>query len=210
MAVEPFLIGIAGPSCAGKTLLARRLVETLGRERTAYLSLDSYYRDWSHLRFEERIQRNFDEPAALDWELLREQVGRLGAGLPVHVPCYDFAAHTRGGETVRVEPAPYVVVEGLFTLYDDALRKLWRLGVFVDASDECCLRRRLDRDARERGRDEAFIREQFAATVQPMAERYVYPTRRWAEVIVEGEESIENAVTLLAARVQASRNGSAT
>lgn len=187
MAGPSYLIGIAGPSGAGKSYLARHLAQRLS---APVLALDHYYRDLSHLQLEERARTNFDEPAALEHELLIEQIADLQAGRAVHLPIYDFALHTRTGTTQFFEPSAFVIIDGLFTLHWPEIRRMLGTGVYVEMSEDICLLRRTGRDVRERGRSPESVLEQFRATVGPMAERYVKPSRRHADVIVPGDAPI--------------------
>src|SRR5271167_1329833 len=147
MSGKSYLIGIAGPSGAGKSYLARHLAERL---RAPVLALDQYYRDLSHLRPEERTLSNFDEPAALEHELLIAHLNQLRRGEPIAVPTYDFSVHTRSAQTWSLAPSPFVVLEGLFTLYWSELRAHLGTAVYVDLEESACLQRRLDRDVQER------------------------------------------------------------
>jgi uridine kinase len=196
MAARPHLIGIGGPSCAGKTELARWLAVRLN---APVLNLDHYYVDRSDLPFEERARRNFDEPAALEYPLILEHVRSLAAGLPVRAPRYDFAAHTRARGEALLQPGEYMLLEGLFALYWPEVRTLMRTRLFVNAPDEVCLERRTARDVRERGRSPESVRWQFETTVQPMARLHVLPTRLHADLVLEGTDPIDS----LGARVLA-------
>ena len=191
MSEKPYLIGIAGPSGAGKSYLAHHLSERL---QAPVLPLDHYYRDLSHLPLDERARSNFDDPAALEHELLIAQVAHLSEGRAVEIPTYDFSIHTRTGETLPFQPAPFVIIEGLFTLHWPELRRLLGTRVFVDMTDDVCLQRRQDRDVRERGRTRESVVEQFRTTVAPMAELYVRPTQAHAQVLVFGTTPIAEEV----------------
>jgi uridine kinase len=197
--VKPYLIAVAGPSCSGKSELSKALRRRLG---APILGLDSYYRELGHLPLEERARMNFDEPAALDEELLIAQVRALAEGKAIDRPVYDFTRHTRSGGHERIEPAEFVIVEGLLALHWPELRALYNLKVYIDAGDEVCFRRRLKRDVRERGRTPESVRAQYAATVRPMAERYILPTRAWADVVVSGVEPLERSTATVLAKAQ--------
>ena len=199
MPAETYLIGIAGPSGAGKTYLATHLAAAL---HASVLALDRYYRDLSHLPLEQRARINFDAPAALDQELLVEQVALLRDHETVHLPVYDFATHTRTGRTEVLRPSSVVIVEGLFTLHWPSLRELLTTKVFVDMNDEVCLTRRQARDVRERGRTPESVMEQYAGMVAPMAERYVRPSIAYADVVVSGSESIADGVSRVVAHYE--------
>ena len=191
MAATSYLIGIAGPSGAGKSYLAQHLANRLSAPVRA---LDHYYRDLSYLPLEERAHSNFDEPAALEHELLIAQIAELHVGRAIYVPTYDFSVHTRTTATRIFTPAPFVIVEGLFTLHWPELRRLLGTGVYVDIADDVCLCRRQERDVRERGRTPESVVDQFRATVAPMAERYVRPTRLHAHVVLSGNAPIDEGV----------------
>lgn len=186
--MRPYIIGIAGASCSGKTELAQRLAQSLN---AAVCTLDSYYRDLSHLAPEERARQNFDIPGALDDALLCEQVGALARGEAIRKPVYDFTRHIRSDRTEILEPTETLIVEGLFTLHWEQLRSQLDLKVFIEASDDICLQRRIDRDVRERGRTPQSVREQFAMTVQPMTELHIRPTQVFADLVLNGDHSPE-------------------
>jgi uridine kinase len=200
--VRPYLIGIAGPSGAGKSTLAHRLAEQLA---APVVSLDSYYRELAHLPLEVRALTNFDEPAALDRELLAAQVESLGAGREVRVPVYDFARHTRAEEVIVVPVSSFVIVEGLFALYFEEVRRRLGTKVFVTAEVGACFRRRLDRDTHERGRTEDSVLTQYESTVRPMACRYVLPTREYADVVVSGTGLLDHSVDAVLEHVNSPR-----
>jgi uridine kinase len=191
--MKPHITGIAGPSCSGKTELARRLSADLGG--AAIVSLDSYYRPLAGMPLEERRQVNFDHPDALDWELLHDHLQSIARGEPFDEPVYSFAEHTRAAGMRRIEPSDFLLVEGLFVLYWDELRRMLDTGIYVHTDLEVCFRRRLVRDVAERGRTPESVREQFERTVRPGAEMFVIPTRTSADVIVSGERPLEESST---------------
>ena len=197
----PHLIGVAGPSCAGKTELARAVADRL---HAPIISLDSYYVDLAHLPFEERPRTNFDVPESLDKDLLVNQLRQLSRGEEIHVPVYDFTRHVRASDTRCVRAWEFVIVEGLFALYWQELRALLKTTVFVYANDDICFARRLERDVRERGRTSESVREQFDSTVRPMAERYILPTRRFADLVLSGTDPLEQSVATVLDGVGAS------
>ncbi len=184
----PNLIGIAGPSCAGKGELCQWLARQL---HAPVLPLDSYYRPLDHLSPAERAASNFDEPAALDDELLVSHLQLLARGRAIDVPEYDFARHTRSPYTRLLEPASFVLVEGLFTLYWPAVRGMLAASIFITASDQVCLARRLARDQIERGRSAESVIQQYHQTVQPMRQLHVDPSRVFAGLVLDGTRAIE-------------------
>jgi uridine kinase len=194
--MRPYLIAIAGPSGSGKSELARNLAATLD---APILSIARYYNDAAHLSMEERLRLNFDDPSLLDQELLRQQIGSLLRGEEIAMPVYDFRNHVREPRTAPVRAAKFAIVEGLFALYWENVRQLAGTKVYVDAPDEICLGRRMERDVCERGRAAESVIEQYATNVRPMAELYVWPTRAYADVVVSGCQPVElSAQTVLA------------
>ena len=185
--MKPYLIGIAGPSCAGKSYLSAHLARHLD---AAMLNLDSYYADLNHLSLAQRAHFNFDAPESIDSPLLIEHVRQLSRGDAIEKPIYDFKNHSRTGRTEHLEPSQFIIIEGLFALYWEEIRAVQATKVFVDLGEEICLARRIERDTRERGRTRESILEQFSATVRPMAQRYVHPTRQFADVVLTGDGEI--------------------
>lgn len=179
-----YCIGIAGRSGSGKTRLAAELAHLWPQARV--LPADAYYRDLSQLSAHERGAVNFDAPEALDWDLLVADLAQLRSGAPVRVPRYDFATHTRMPEPALLAPSDVLIVEGLFALFDRRIRAMLDLAVFVDAAEEECLRRRIERDIACRGRTEAFVRAQWERHAAPMYGRHVLPTRAYAELFLDG------------------------
>jgi len=206
--VKPFVIGIAGLSGSGKTALARRLAERLD---SVAVSLDSYYFPQSHLSLEQRARINYDHPDALDWELLDEHLRSLAAGEGIDEPRYLFDRHTRSAETTRIEPRPFLLLEGILALHSSEIRDLLDLKVFVSTNDEECLRRRLERDIAERGRTRECVLRQYEETVWPMALQFVLPSSGFADIVVSGEEPLDQSVAaVLAAASRASRSASSS
>ncbi|MBV9181966.1 MAG: uridine kinase [Acidobacteria bacterium] len=197
-----YMIAIAGPSCAGKTELANALAVQL---RCSILQLDSYYRDLSAIPARERAGKNFDDPAALDHELLIQQVHALHQGQSVERPVYDFATHTRFPQRERFCVHRFLILEGLYALYWPELRKLAATKVFVQVPDTICLNRRKRRDVIERGRNVDSVVKQFTKTVQPMASLYLQPTREYADLVLSGEQALSLSVGAVLDHVQRNR-----
>ena len=207
MTTPSFVIGIAGGTGAGKTTVARLLGRSVGDSVTR-VPLDNYYEDLSHLPVEEREGVNYDHPSAFEWELIREQVSSLLDGRTIEMPTYDFEIHNRTDETTRVEPTDVVIVEGIFALYDDVVRELCDLRLYVWTDADVRILRRIERDVIERGRDLEGVIDQYLSTVKPMHEQFVEPTKTHADLIVpEGANSV--AVNILEERVRAEVTGTA-
>jgi len=143
----------------------------------------------------QRAHQNFDSPDSLDAALLIEHVQQLASGESIEKPVYDFTTHSRKSEAERVDPRPFIIIEGLFTLYWEEIRKLSGTKVYVDLGEEICLERRIERDIKERGRTRESVLEQYATTVLPMAKQYVYPTRAHADIVVTGNDNIHYEVS---------------
>lgn len=201
-APRPFLIGVAGGTCSGKTTVSERLAELVGDERLALIKLDSYYIARDDQAFEQRALANYDHPDAFDWQLLNDHIAALAAGASVPVPIYDYSNHTRSGEVRMVHPARIVVVEGILVLYEPQLRDRFDLKVYVDTDADLRLIRRLHRDVVERGRTPDSIVAQYLATVRPSHEQFIEPSKRHADVIFPQGGLNEPALEVLLARVR--------
>jgi uridine kinase len=206
--MNPFVIGIAGASGSGKSTLASDLLATLNRaepDRAVALPLDAYYRDLSHLSFEQRDRMNFDHPDALELELVGAHLKALRSGSSVEVPVYDFSTHTRTTEFQSLPAADVVIVEGILALADPVLAALYDLTVFVDAPLDLCLARRIVRDQQERGRDEDSVKTFWFERVLPMFEAFVMPAKSLADVTVDGTAAASEGVGLILGQLNATR-----
>jgi uridine kinase len=193
-------LGIAGCSGSGKTTLARELATQLD---ATLFPLDLYYRDLSQFPLDSRHKCNFDHPDSLESELIIEHVRSLAQGQPIQRPVYDFKTHSRvAGAFDTIIPARTVIVEGILALYFDELVPLYDFSIYVNAPDEICLKRRIYRDMRERGRTEESVREQFEQTARPMAELYVLPSASRASISVEGTDALDWSVEQVRKRLR--------
>ena len=187
------VIGIAGGTGSGKTTLMKRLLERFGNDVTV-LSHDNYYYRRDDMPFEERCKVNYDEPAALETDLMTQHLDALRRGQAIDCPVYDFAQHNRSDKTTRIEPRPVIIVEGILIFENKPLRDLMDIKIFVDTDADIRLCRRIRRDVRERGRTLESVIEQYQTTVKPMHEKYVEPSKRYAHLVVP--EGGKNAVAL--------------
>jgi len=178
------VIGIAGGSGSGKTTIAEALANDLGPDNVALILHDSYYRDLCDLSMAEREAVNYDHPESLETDLLVSHVEALLAGEAFDKPIYDFTVHNRRHETEHVEPRPVILVEGVLALVEKPLRALMNLKIFVDTDADIRFMRRLERDIDERGRTRESVFEQYLRTVKPMHDRYVEPSKAWADLVI--------------------------
>lgn len=200
MSDAPLVVGLAGGTGSGKTTVAESILR-VAAGRVAMLPQDAYYRAQRDLVGSARLT-NYDEPRAFDTELLVAQLDALIAGSTVQRPIYDFSRDDRAPDTVRVEPRPVVVVEGILVLHDAALRERMGLKVFVDAPADERLIRRLERDVRERGRSAESVIAQYRSTVKPMHDLFVEPTKQHADLIVPEGGRNHVALAVIAAYVR--------
>src|SRR5262245_17070877 len=192
--VRRILIGIAGGSGSGKTLVARTIVRELGSDRVVIIDQDSYYRNLEDVPFRDREARNFDHPDAFDTDLLRHHVRELLAGRAIQQPIYDYSRHRRLSETRHVGEHLVIVLEGILIFCDPELRALMDIKLFIDADPDVRFIRRLRRDLVERGRSVDSIVRQYEESVRPMHQQFVEPTKRYADVIIP--EGGHNAVAI--------------
>ena len=187
------VIGIAGGSGSGKTTLMNNIV-TRFEDNITVLSHDSYYKRHDDMTYEERCNLNYDEPAALETDLMVRHLDLLRQGIAIDCPVYDFTVHNRSNETVRVEPRKVIIVEGILIFEDKDLRDLMDIRIFVDTDADIRLCRRVKRDVNKRGRSLESVLKQYQETVKPMYEKYVEPSKKYAHILVP--EGGKNAVAL--------------
>jgi uridine kinase len=201
-AMRSLIIGVAGGSGSGKSTVARKVTEQLTDVSVAQVSMDAYYRNMSHLTFDERRQLNWDHPDLVDMELLGDQLEALATGAAVDKPLYDYVAHLRATRTERVSGADVVLVDGILLFWNPRVRALCDLKIFVDVEADIRLIRRIRRDMRVRGRQLNDILDQYLTTVRPMHEEFVEPTKQFADIIVPHGGRNEVAIEMIAARIQ--------
>lgn len=201
MSKNPVIIGVAGGTGSGKTTIAKKLVEQFS-ESVVYLEQDSYYKDQSHLPFEERIKTNYDHPLAFDNDLLYHHLLQLKAYQPVQKPVYDYARHTRAKESVHLEPKDVIILEGILILEDERLRNLMDIKIFVDTDADVRILRRIDRDIKERGRDLDSVINQYLTVVRPMHMQFIEPSKRYADIIIPEGGHNQVAINLLVNQIR--------
>jgi uridine kinase len=198
----PLVIGIAGGSGSGKTTVANLIVERVGAEHIAFLPHDAYYKDLSGLPPNQRAAVNFDHPDSLDTDLLIQHINQLVNYIPVDLPIYDFKNHSRTSQTIRIEPHPLILVEGILIFVEARMRQLFDAKIFVDTDSDIRFIRRLQRDILERGRSTESVVQQYLATVRPMHLEFVEPSKRYADVIIPEGGMNTVAVDMVVARLE--------
>ncbi|MCG8607967.1 uridine kinase [bacterium] len=202
MADRGIVIGIAGGSGSGKTLISQNIYSELGSDRVLLLYQDSYYRDLSHLTPKERSQQNFDHPSAIDTALLVAHLKALVARQTIEQPTYDFVTHTRRKQTKTIGPHAIIVLEGILVLENSGLRDLMDIKVYVDTDPDIRLIRRLRRDILDRGRSMESVVRQYEESVRPMHLQFVEPSKRYADIIIPEGGHNKVAIDLIKTKIQ--------
>lgn len=181
---SPILIGIAGGTGSGKSTVTREIYKSITDKNVAIIEQDSYYKDQSNISFEERVKTNYDHPFAFDNELLIKHLTMLLNGESIEKPIYDFENHNRRKDTILVEPRDIIVLEGILILYDENLRNLMDIKLFVDTDADVRVIRRILRDIKDRGRTLDSVVKQYMSTVRPAHMQFVEPTKKYADIII--------------------------
>jgi uridine kinase len=202
MMSHPVTIAVVGGTGAGKTTISNAILDRVGSHRIAYIPHDAYYKNVEYVPVLPGVGLNFDHPDALDNPLMIEHIKQLQAGFPVEIPIYDFTTNTRSEKTQNVQPQPIILVEGILTLSDPALRDLFDIKIFVDIDADIRFIRRLRRDLAQRGRTIESVINQYLATVRPMHLQFVEPSRRYADVIIPEGGHNTVAIDMVADRIR--------
>ena len=199
------VIGIAGGSGSGKTTVVKAISENIKGEKVVIIPQDSYYKDSSDLTDEEKRHHNFDHPDAIDWDLLCEQLAELKSGKTIHQPVYSYISCSRSKtETVTVEPADVIIIEGILIFTCKELRDQMDIKIFVDADDDDRLMRVMARDITERGKDVHWVIERYTNTVKPMYLQFIEPSKRYADIIIPQGGHNKVAIDVICATVEKS------
>ncbi|MBR6233130.1 MAG: uridine kinase [Erysipelotrichaceae bacterium] len=204
---KPVVIGIAGGTCSGKSSIAGILIDEFRYTNSInIIREDDYYKDQSHLPMEERAKTNYDHPLAFDFDLMTDHIQRLIAGETIEKPTYDYTVHNRSDVTEIVHPSDVIIIEGLFALYREEIRKLEDIKIFVDTPADIRFIRRLKRDVKERARTIESITEQYLNTVKPMHDQFLEPTKQYADIIIPQGKSNTVAIDLLKVKINSILN----
>ena len=191
------IVLIGGGSASGKTYVLRKVLEQIPEDKITRVSIDDYYKDFSVLPMEERVKVNYDHPKAFDWKLMNSQIRDLKEGKTIEKPIYDFTIHGRSQKTEIVEPKELIIIEGIMALVNKDLRALGDLKVYINASRERRLVRRIERDQKERGRSYDSIIEQYFSTVLPMYEEIIAPSQYYADLIINNDGGSTKSIDVL-------------
>ena len=200
------VIGIAGGTGSGKTTVVNKIIKSLPAGEVAVIPQDSYYKDSSHIPPEQRSKINFDEPAAIEWSLLRHHLDELRKGKNIEMPTYSYLTCTRQEETVHVEPRDVVIVEGILVLTQPELCDIMDVKVFVDADADDRLIRVIARDCIERGRTPQMVIDRYQSVLKPMHELYIAPSKKHADLIIPQGGNNTVAINLLTDYIEACLN----
>ncbi len=199
---RPVVIGIAGGSCSGKTSVTRAIYDVFREHSVVVIEQDFYYKDQSHLTFEERLGTNYDHPLAFDNDLLIQHIKKLLVRQPIEKPVYDYVQHTRAAEVIHVEPVDVIILEGILVLEDADLRDLMDIKLFVDTDSDLRIIRRIMRDIKERGRTTDSVIDQYLSAVRPMHNLFIEPTKRYADIIIPEGGDNEVAIDLMVTKIK--------
>lgn len=201
-AKRPVVIGIAGGSCSGKTSVTRAIYDVFRDHSVVVIEQDFYYKDQSHLTFEERLGTNYDHPLAFDNDLLIAHIKKLLVRQSIEKPVYDYVQHTRAKEVIHVEPVDVIILEGILVLEDADLRDLMDIKLFVDTDSDLRIIRRIMRDIKERGRTTDSVIDQYLSAVRPMHNLFIEPTKRYADIIIPEGGDNEVAIDLMVTKIK--------
>lgn len=191
------IVLIAGGSGSGKSTVAENILKQLSENSVVLISHDNYYRDLSHISYEERNEVNYDHPNSLETDLFVQHLQQLKAGKTVEIPTYDFKKHNRAEETITIEPASIIIVDGILILHDQAMLELADLKLFVDTPPDIRVLRRTKRDIEERGRTFEFATEQYMRFTRPMHQQFVEPSKDNADIIIPEGGFNTNAIDMV-------------
>ncbi len=200
--MRTLIIGVAGGTGSGKTTLTKQLAKRFGDD-LCVMYHDNYYRCHDELTYDQRCLLNYDHPDAFETDLLVQHLQTLRQGHSIFCPVYDFTQHNRSNDTIQIRPKPIIVIDGILILQDPDLRDMMDIKIFVDTDADVRILRRIERDLNQRGRTLASVRDQYLSTVKPMHERFVEPSRRFADIVIPEGGRNRVAIEMLLLRLRA-------
>jgi len=186
---SPKILGISGGSGSGKTMFAEKLKNEFGEKRITIINQDSYYKDLGHMSFNERCKQNFDHPDAIDFDLFFIHIKDLIIGKKIDMPIYDLSKHLRSKDTLTIKPNLVIIIDGTLILTQSKLNEIMDIKIFLDVPDDQRLAYRIKRDTKERGRTVKSIMKQYANTVRPMYNEFIYPSKNCADLILDNTQN---------------------
>ncbi len=195
--IAMLIIGIAGGTGCGKTTVVNQIINELPENEVCVISQDSYYKDTSHLTYDERVKINFDHPQSIDFDLFIEHLAALRRGETIQQPVYSFAEHNRTGQTIATKPSKVIIVEGILILTNPKIRDMFDIKIYVQTDSDERLIRRLKRDIVERGRDMDEVLDRYQNTLKPMHQQFIDPTKEFADLIIPNNQYNNVAVDVL-------------
>ena len=195
------VIAIAGGSGSGKSYLARSLGNFYPKEDILIIEQDSYYKDISHMDYENRCNQNFDHPNAIDSILIKDHLKKFLSGKSVSIPNYNFIEHLREKVDQKIKPCPIIIIEGILMLYYTSLHKFFSLKIYIDTPEPIRFSRRIKRDVRFRGRTPESIKKQYFSTVKPMHEKFVQPTKSYSDIVLKGTDLKDKSIKQIKSRI---------
>jgi len=194
---SPKIVGISGGSGSGKTMFAEKLKKEFGEKRITIINQDSYYKDLSHMSFNERCKQNFDHPNAIDFDLFLLHIKELIVGKKIDMPIYDLSRHLRSNDMITIKPSLVIVLDGTLLFTQSQLNDIMDIKIFLDVPDDLRLSYRIKRDTKERGRTVESIMNQYVNTVRPMYDQFIYPSKNSADIILDNTQNDHGSFLLI-------------
>ena len=192
--MNPVIIAIAGGTGSGKSYLTEKLVNTYPKNKILRIEQDSYYRDISNMDYNTRCEQNFDHPEAIDIDLIEDHLKKLICGNTIKIPEYDFNKHLRKNIKRKTKQHPIIIIEGILMLHYVRLHKFYSIKVFIETPEHIRFDRRIYRDIKFRGRTKNSIEKQYYTFVKPMHDKFVQPSKCYADIVIKGTDSIKNSI----------------
>ena len=199
--MNSMIIAIAGGTGSGKSYLTRNLANAYPKNQILIIEQDSYYKDISHLEYEDRCNQNFDHPDAIDSILIETHLKQLLSGKTINSPRYNFFKHLREKKEKKIKQRPLIIMEGILLLHYIRLHKFYTLKVFIETPELVRINRRMERDIKFRGRTKDSIEKQYYSTVKPMHEKFVQPSKSYSDIVIDGTAFINRSINQIKSKI---------